>query len=572
MKRCVSRVCGTTTCADPKLFISQLSGSEAELGSQSSVHESDSDESSSEESSTDDELDEFGFPRPSMAPPSVEDAPLVLMENWDGQFVLVQPRQEKAKRRRDSKGSRDSRTAGSVGGSTVLSQADQQALLIDADADDDSSSAWSGLSEEEDCGDTTDSMEEDDMPLLDSPALDVIIGEQMGGLSAFGSGDIKDAFDVGPPSIVVTDPTGTPTLAPPGLQTPGHPLAFNGAVNGHMNGPNGMPNGHMHGPNGMPNGHMNGNINGMPNGMMMPHPPAPSTPAALPTMGTFHPTTDDPACHAVIDGSNTTTKSPFTHGRRSRQNRANSVSTTKSSVAGSVAERKRKSSITPQLFPDPFFPPSTLPKRARYSSIPGHPRFVAAKRQAERERMALLEEEETTDEEIGMDLEDMLEGEMLAHDGHGHGHGHHAGHGFRFDRVPVSTYLRRNFGGGAGGPPGSGPRKREQDLMALSSPSAARGHASYSIGMGMGLDLHDPYAAGHGLGMGPIGDEGWGLGNTLAGPPARMMLVSPGLPAVREGVNGNGYAHDGASSRKERRRKKRAVPIDNAPEVPALQI
>jgi len=507
------------------------------------VHESDSAESSSEESSTDDELDEFGFPRPSMAPPSAENAPLVLMENWDGQFVLVQPRQEKTKRRRDSKGSRDSRTAGSVGGSTVLSQADQQALLIDADAEDASSSEWSGLSEEEDCGDTTDSMEEDDMPLLDSPALDVIIGEQMGGLSAFGNGDVKDAFEVGPPSIVVTDPTGTPSLPPPGLQTPGHPLAINGD--------------------------MNGNVNGMING----HPPAPSTPAALPTMGTFHPTTDDPACHAVIDGSKTTTKSPFTHGRRSRHNRANSVSTTKSSVIGGGVERKRKSSITPQLFPDPFFPPSTLPKRARYSSIPGHPRFVAAKRQAERERMALLEEEETSDEEIGMDLEDMLEGEMLAHDGHGHGHGHHGGHGFRFDRVPVSTYLRRNFGGGAGAVPGGGhAKRREQDLMAMSSPSAARG---MSYGLGMGMESHGPYSPGshdHGLGMGPIGDEAWGLGNTLAGPPARMMLVSPGLPAVREGVNGNGYAHDGASSRKERRRKKRAVPVDTAPDVPALQI
>ena len=517
------------------MFISQLSGSEADLQSQSSVHESDSDETSSEESSTDDELDEFGFPRPTTSAPTTEDGPLVLMENWDGEFVLVQPRQDRSRRRRGSKSSRESRTAGSVGGSTVLSTTDQQALIIDADAEDPVSSEWSGESDEECCGDTTDSMEEDDMPMLDSPALDMIIGEQMGGLAAIGGvgeeldlSSLLEVTDVAaPPSIVITDPTGTPTINEQLLSTPAPPAAF----------------------------------------IQPPPPPVqfgaapPTTPAPMPTMGTFHPTTDDPSSHAVIDGSKTITKSPFTHRRRSRRERADSISTTHTNgtngttnSVGMMAgmDRKRKSANTPTTpaFPDAFFP-STLPKRARYSSIPGHPRFVAAMRQAERERMALLEEEETSEEEVGMDLEDMLESEILSHDpSHGHAHGGHLTPGqYRFDRVPVSTYLRRNFGGGGGA------RREMEDIMAYSSPVGARGMMSFGLAMSQG------YAPGIGLGMGVgmggetygagMGDGGWGLGDTLAGPPARMMLVSPGLPAVREA------GEDEVLSRKEKRRRRK---------------
>lgn len=504
------------------------------------MHESDSDETSSEESSTDDELDEFGFPRPTTSAPTTEDGPLVLMENWDGQFVLVQPRQDRSRRRRGSKGSRESRTAGSVGGSTVLSTTDQQALIIDADAEDADSSEWSGESDEECCGDTTDSMEEDDMPMLDSPALDMIIGEQMGGLAAIGGVgeelDLSELLEVtdaaAPPSIVITDMTGAPAMSEQALQTPAPAL----------------PTTYAQPP---------------PPPTAFGTPASPATPAPMPTMGTFHPTTDDPSSHAVIDGSKTTTKSPFTHRRRSRRERADSISTTHTNGTNGTTntvgmmgnmERKRKSANvntpTTPAYPDAFFP-STLPKRARYSSIPGHPRFVAAMRQAERERMALLEEEETSEEEVCLDLEDMLETEILAHDSsHGMGHGHMTPGQYRFDRVPVSTYLRRNFGVGA-----NGARMEVEDIMAYSSPVGARGMMSFGLAMNQG------YAPGIGLGMGSIGGEfahangvagdgGWGLGDTLAGPPARMMLVSPGLPAVREG-------EEEVMSRKEKRRRKK---------------
>lgn len=487
---------------DIQLHIAELSGSEAELQSQSSVHESDSaDETSEEDSSTDDELDEFGFPRPTTAVPIGEEGPLVLMENWDGQFVLVQPRQERTRRR----GSRGSRTNASIGESTVLSGTDQQALIIDADADDASSSEWSGMSDEDDGGDTTDSMAEEDMPMLDSPALDMIIEEMGMGTGASNPTPFTAPNEIPTPNIIVTDPSGTPTLSTPAMQTPAHPTPI---------------------------------IVGA----------EPSTPAPMPVMGTFHATTDDPAQHAVIDGSKIPTKSPFTHGRRSRRGRASSVSTTNTNGT----ERKRKSSNGQTVLPpfaDPFFP-TTLPKRARYSSIPGHPRFVAAKRQQERDRMAMLEGmEETSDEaEIGLDLEDMLDEEMLLHETvNAHSH---SSNGFRFDRVPVSTYLRRNFGGG----------RRQDDLnghMVYSSPVQQRTAAP-----AMQL-AYDPMTMGYttvdgvGLGMGPmgysVGAEGWGLEDTLAGPPARMMLVSPAFPAVAEGNEGV----DNPLSRKEKRRRKR---------------
>jgi hypothetical protein len=171
--------------------------------------------------------------------------------------------------------------------------------------------------------------------------------------------------------------------------------------------------------------------------------------------------------------------------------------------------------------------------------------------------MALLEEEETSEEEVGMDLEDMLESEILSHDSsHALSHGGHLTPGqYRFDRVPVSTYLRRNFGGSGGA------RREMDDIMAYSSPVGARGMMSFGLamtqgqapGIGLGMGL------GMGMGMNGIGGEvygaggdgGWGLGDTLAGPPARMMLVSPGLPAVRDGGD------DEVLSRKEKRRRRK---------------
>lgn len=99
-------------------FIANLTGSDIDgMQSQSSVHASESDDpmtSSTEENESDDTMDEFGFPRPfggELQQPS--DAPLILMENWDGQFVLVQPRTEKPSRSRRSKNG--SNTAGSIG-------------------------------------------------------------------------------------------------------------------------------------------------------------------------------------------------------------------------------------------------------------------------------------------------------------------------------------------------------------------------------------------------------------------------------------------------------------------------
>ena len=450
-----------------QMLISQLSDSEVGQKSQSSVHNSDSDDpmtDTDDASSTNDELDGFGFPShtASAFPSSVDvpsNSPLVLMENWDGQFILVQPRQGRSRSR--PRGSRGSRMAGSIGESTVLSTLDQQGLIIDPDAaeyefdEDSSSSLWSGMSDEGD-GDTTDSMEEEDMPVLDSPALQGVLEQQMAditmGIAVNGSSglDLQQATSFVEPSIVVTDISVPQTRA---LSTA--PMSMSDTSTGLLAIP------------------------------VIPAPPAPM-------MGTFHPTSDDPAQHAVIDGSKTTTKSPFTHRRRSRRDSLSSIVTGK--------ERKRKSSSI-EAFPfSPATPASSiLPKRARYSSIPGHPRYVAARRAAE----ALDNDGETTPSEYetgAMVLEDMLEISML-----GHEFEEANDPDFRFDRVPVSTYLRRNFHSSSG--------RRGQEMPAY-----------------------------------PCMKSG-SINDALAGPPGRM-LVSPMLPPVVEG-------EEGMLSRKERRRKAR---------------
>lgn len=455
-----------------QMFISQLSESEAARQSQSSVHSSDTDDSmsdSDEASTSNDEVDEFGFPYPSAStfPSSAEappDAPLVLMENWDGQFVLVQPRQERSRSRR--RGSRGSRTAGSIGESTVLSAFDQQGLIIDPDAaehefdEDTDRSSWSGVSDEED-GDTTDSMEEDDMPLLDSPALQGLIEQQMAditmGIAVKGSSALQQDVYPNGPMITITD-----------IALPETPLS-----DGTLEAQSAVP--------------------------ATPHPPAP-------LMGTFHPATDDPAQHAVIDGSKTVTKSPFTHRRRSRR----------ISLVSSGHDRKRKSSII-----DPFASgipaTSTLPKRARYSSIPGHPRYVAARQSSH----AMGLDRETTPSECesgAIDLEDMLETSVLMHDYEQESNSH-----FRFDRVPVSTYLQRNFLSSGGGGRGGG-RKRDEEVLQV--------HHAYSSRMS--------------------GMRGGSLTETLAGPPGRM-LISPMLEPVVEG-------EEGMLSRRDRRRARRNGP------------
>ncbi|WWC64005.1 uncharacterized protein I303_106611 [Kwoniella dejecticola CBS 10117] len=481
-----------------EVYINQLSGSEAEQLSQSSVDEMSDDSMSDSDlgSSSDDGLDEFGFPMPSASlfPINEEmengesgDPGLVLMENWDGQFVLVQPRQERSRSRH--RGDKGSRTAGSVSGSTVLSGADQAALLIDPDAGDgefdtDADSYWSGMSDEDDGGDTTDSMAEEDMPMLDSPALNELMEVQMAEAvlrMAVENGDMP-LLDAGP-STMVTDATGHD------LQTPA--LSTTSSA-GQIAGPSTAP---------------------------LPQTPAPQ----VPVMGTFHPTTDDPAQHAVIDGTGGDTKSPFTHRRRSRRGRdAASVASSKRSLE----ERKRKNSTATN---DPFSPAAShavfgLNKKARYSSIPGHPRFVAARRAAE--AFCDPQDRETTpsDSDEAFSLEDMLETSVLMHELEEHQHDHehdqdaeHLRHMIRFDRVGVSTYLRRNFG---------------------------------TTGLIDGAHVQSPNNNNQQI----IGGQ---LEDTLVGPMGGRLLVSP----VLQPTNHN--------SRKEKRKKRKALAGQSHPQAQA---
>ncbi|ORY28789.1 hypothetical protein BCR39DRAFT_533862 [Naematelia encephala] len=426
---------------DDEVFIAQLSGSEADVQSQSSVQESNSDavmSDSDEVSTSDDEVDEFGFPVPSSASlfpkgsDGTPEAPLVLMENWDGQLVLVQPRQERSRSRR--RGSRGSHTNASIADSMVTSTADPQGgLRIDPDAADgefdSDSSFWSGESDKGGDGDTTDSMDEDDMPMLDSPALQGIIEQQMMNV---GIANAPSPIEMnGGPSIVITDAEAealTSTLADIDQAT-----------------------------------------------SVLASIDTPQTPAPIvPTMGTFHPAIEHPSQHAVIDGSKTTTKSPFTHRRRPGRGRDGQ------SVASSREEskdRKRKSPTQPF---DPFSPvtPSAaaLAKRARYSSIPGHPRFRRA-HQAEYEERAITssDEEEEEDCVVPMDLEEMIHESVMAPPVRESPERH-----FRFDRVRVEGYLRRTLM--SGGQRDTGVHVNRQPF---SSPTAASGGAMLRLGGGI---------------------------------------------------------------------------------------
>ncbi|WRT69097.1 uncharacterized protein IL334_006080 [Kwoniella shivajii] len=478
---------------EEEVYINQLSGSEADQQSQSSV-DGISDDSMSESdfgSSSDDGMDEFGFPIPSASlfPINEEtentggaDAGLVLMENWDGQFVLVQPRHERSRSRH--RGEKGSRTAGSVSGSTVVSGTDQPALFIDPDAgegefDSDEDSYWSGMSDEDAGGDTTDSMAEEDMPVLDSPALNELMEAQMAEAvlrMAVENGEMPLLDVDAGPSGLFADPTST------GLDI--HTPALSNTSSADP-------------------------ITG-PTSAALPETPAP----AGPVMGTFHPTTDDPAQHAVIDGTGGDTKSPFTHRRRSRRDRdAASVASTKRSHE----DRKRKNSTA---INDPFSPASThavfgLSKKARYSSIPGHPRYIAARRAAE----ACIDpndRETTPTDSDAFSLEDMLETSVLLHEleeqeNENDQDAEHLRHMIRFDRVGVSTYLRRNFGSNG-----------------LDNSQASQGN-----GVSIGGALED----------------------TLVGPLGGRMLISPVLTPVNHGEMG---------SRKERRRRRRAAQIPSS--------
>ena len=441
-------------------------------------------------SSSDDELDEFGFPlipsfsgpvlpldEPELPAEGQEDNGLLLMEDWTGALVLVQPRAERSRSRgrRSQRGS-GSRTEGSVGGSTIFSSAEQQ-LIIDPDANDhefsENSSYWTGLSDEEsDCGDTTDSMDEDEMPIIDSPAMAEIMETRAVPLPA--SIPLLPAAQAAGPSIIVTDAdsipqtpalsvaASTPALGSAGItqpQTPGGPTSTPGTTTG-------------------------------------------------PVMGRFFPLNNDPAHFAVVGNSETPAKSPFTHGRRPRRH---SNETTSTAATGSVAARKRR-----QENGDVFSPVPPSSKKKRYTSIPGHPRYIRAQR-AEA-ALALEQDRETTpsDPEMGeplFSLEDMLETSALAHE---HDEQHLP---TRFDRIQVSQYLKRNV---FGGPAPSGHEN------SWSSP--VRG------GRRMGDTL-----------VGPIGPGGG------------RWLISPVLAPVAEGISPE------ARSRKDKRRMKRQRERDMAP-------
>ncbi|WWC91193.1 uncharacterized protein L201_006134 [Kwoniella dendrophila CBS 6074] len=514
---------------EEEVYINQLSGSELDQQSQSSA-DGPSDDSMSDsdfESSSDDGLDEFGFPIPSASlfPINEEtdnvdgaDPGLVLMENWDGQFVLVQPRHERSRSRH--RGEKGSQKAGSVSGSTTISGTDQPALFIDPDADvgefeTDEDSYWSGMSDEDNGGDTTDSMAEEDMPELDSPALNELMEAQMA--EAVLRMAVEHAemplLDAGP-AIMITDPTGL-DVHTPALST----TSSAGPVLG-------------------------------PTTAALLQTPAPQGPV----MGTFHPTTDDPAQHAVIDGTGGDTKSPFTHRRRSRRDRdVASVASSKRSQE----ERKRKNSTTTN---DPFSPGATqnmfsLSKKARYSSIPGHPRYIAARRAAEALCDPQDRETTPTDSDEAFSLEDMLETSVLMHELEEHQNEHHdqdaehLRHMLRFDRVGVSTYLRRNFGS-------SGILDNNNQIQATPNGNNHLG----SQGLGGGSQLED----------------------TLVGPMGGRLLISPVLgPTGHQQTNNN--------SRKEKRKKRKAQssqptnsqpqlqvqyqqPIENGNGMPALQI
>ncbi|EIW67081.1 hypothetical protein TREMEDRAFT_64950 [Tremella mesenterica DSM 1558] len=413
---------------DEEHYIDHLSGSEIDQMSQSSVGISDQDIPSSDSddfsSSSEDDVDEFGFPLlPTFPTPDVpDDNPgLLLMEDWTGQLVLVQPRQERSRSRgRHSQRGSTSRTE-SVGGSTILSAVDQQGLIIDPDAHehefDSDSSFWTALSDEDSNeGDTTDSMDEDEMPIIDSPAMQ----------------EMLDARNIGIPQLSQLPPASTDI---------------------NMNSSN----------NGQPINPQTPSISTP----LHPQTPGQSSSTAGPVMGRFFPITTHPAHYAVIAHSDTPAKSPFTHGKRPRR-QSNETIITNTTQNNSIHQTNRKRNHLSDN--DVFSPLQTngkslhnstqggMSKKRRYTSIPGHPRYIRARRA----EAALMEQDrETTPSDLS--LEDMLETSILTHE-HEHEHDESSGQNVRsrFDRIPMSLCLGRNVFSNAGGRRGqaSSPIKR----------------------------------------------------------------------------------------------------------------
>lgn len=233
---------------------------------------------------------------------------------------------------------------------------------------------------------------------------------------------------------------------------------------------------------------------------------------AAPVMGTFH-VSQAPCAHAVIDGSKTTTKSPFARRRRK--------------VAGETSSQtsnKRRSSLN-TTSTDLFSP---VLKKTRYSSIPGHPRYIAARRAAQALVDPLDRESTPSDDEPAFSLEDIMDASMLRVNDIDSGDEstdkqEDAHHLFRFDKVPVSMYMRRNFNSS-----GSKRRHVEPDTMPLYAP--VRGGGGRTT-----------------------------LAETLAGP-ANRMLISPMLAPQQAAA-----VYEEPSSRKDRRRARKAAAMDIRP-------
>jgi hypothetical protein len=350
-------------------------------------------------------------------------------------------------------------------------------------------------------------MAEEDMPMLDSPAMDEIIGQQLApgmtlaalaasnlaasNLVAAAANSIVLEIDPLNPAIVVTDMTAeTPALSTSSSISATTPVTATAPIL---------------------------NI-----------PTIPSTPLAAPIMGTFV-VSDEPCAHAVIDGSKTATKSPFT--RRRRTNSADAASVTSTST--------RRSSRSA----DPFSP---VVKKTKYSSIPGHPRYIAARRAAQ--ALVDLDRENTPSEEddTAFSLEDMLDASMLrmneleepeAPEEPGTSDLRHL---FRFDKVPVSMYMRRNFNAGGGG------GNKFRSSAALDSSPGGNVWHNYSS--------PPPRTPGLGVGRTNITDT---LADTLAGPASRM-LISPLLQPMSGSDDYDTTSHGVvAMSRKDRRKQRK---------------
>lgn len=455
-------------------------------------------------------------------PPALDASgrPLILMEDWDGNFVLVQPKAEDIERSRSrSRGERRSRT----GGSTTAGEQGQ--LLVDSEAmDTDSSDDDCDYGDDEDGGDTTDSMAEEDMPSLPSVSperflhaiptgqetalardLGVSLEEaaellakgreqEMLAMASAAAAAVAEneaaLMDVDTPSAGVSATESQAPILTPALSTSA----------------------------------------------------SDSSAPVVPLMGSFRPLVNDPGSHAVIDGTNKATPSPFT--RRRARPRGNSTSTAASQQSKTRKER-----------PAPYSPYGGTPGKARYSSIPGHPRYIAAAAAAA--RLAMQHEcgrEDTPSEPESdpepMSLEDMLDASMLVHQSYdtvasdAPGGEEHLRHLIRFDRVPVSTYRQRNYNFAGNATRG---RPRPVQGAALSPHHPVPNH------------LFSPTAAARRAST---------LTETLAGPAnaAGRMVVSPLLGPVHENDERNSL------SRKSRRKERRGRRHEPSHSLPPLQI